>query len=86
MSKPAKQTKAAPARHACFDAIDAQLKEHNARLAFALVYGLDEGPTQLKARLMVSTEKLDKSKRQRRSIPAVVAIHCPFCGTKLTED
>lgn len=64
--------------HECFEKFDKALAEKNGRLAFAFTLSdkLDLG-----MRLLIATEKLDKTKR--KAVPAVMASYCPFCGTKL---
>ena len=64
--------------HDCFEKFDAKLAEHNGRLAIGLQVTKTMG---LKARLLIATEKIDKSKRG--PVPSVMASYCPFCGVKL---
>lgn len=64
--------------HYCFEKFDAMLVERNGRLAF----GLQVTETlDLNARLLIATEKIDKTKR--KPVPSVMASFCPFCGVKL---
>jgi len=63
----------------CLSKIDANLAEHNGRLAVALT--LSKDLKIIGARLLIATEKIDKAKRKR--LPAVMASFCPFCGASL---
>jgi hypothetical protein len=64
--------------HDCFDKLDAHLANHNGRLAMGLQITEKMG---LKARLLIATEKVDKTKR--KPVPSVMASFCPFCGVNL---
>lgn len=61
----------------CVKKFDEYLKPHNGRIAVGLqvTESLD-----LRPRLLVATEKIDKSKR--KAVPSVMASYCPFCGEK----
>lgn len=61
----------------CIKKIDAELKDHNGRIALAILLPA-EGSNALRSRVLVRTEKLDANKR--KSVPAVMASYCPFCG------
>lgn len=67
-------------KHECFVRINERLAEDNARLAVGFV--ITESMS-LQSRLLVATEKIDKSRR--KAPPSVVASYCPFCGVKLEE-
>jgi hypothetical protein len=64
--------------HDCFNKFDEHLHAHNGRLAMGLQVTEKMG---LRARLLIATEKIDKSKR--KTVPSVMASFCPFCGVKL---
>jgi len=63
----------------CIAEFDAKLKDHNGKIAQAILMRDDK----LIARLLVQTEKLDAKKR--KPVPAVVATFCPFCGERLAD-
>lgn len=62
----------------CIKKFDEKLVEHNGRLAMAMQVTETLG---LRARLLIATEKIDKTKR--KPVPAVMASFCPFCGEKM---
>lgn len=64
----------------CAKEMDNKLKDHNGRLAMAILMPA-AGSNCLRARLLVQTEKLDKMKR--KPVPSVMASYCPFCGESL---
>ena len=64
--------------HDCFQKFDEKLAEHNGRLGMGLQVTED---LDLKTRLLIATEKIDKTKR--KPVPSVMASFCPFCGVKL---
>jgi len=63
----------------CNENLDAKLKEHNGRIALAILMPVS-GSNKFRARVLVQTEKLDKGKR--KPVPNVIATYCPFCGEK----
>jgi hypothetical protein len=65
----------------CVNKFNEKLASHNGRIAMALTMSKDL--SEMRARLLVQTEKIDKSKR--KPIPAVMASYCPFCGEKDNE-
>ena len=67
--------------HQCFVKLNERLAEDNARLAMGFM--ITESMS-LRSRLLVATEKIDKSKR--KAPPSVVASYCPFCGEKLGDE
>lgn len=62
----------------CIKEVNSQLAEHNGKLAIA--FGLTADMASMKMRLMIATEKVDKTKR--KPVPALTASFCPFCGEK----
>lgn len=64
--------------HECFKKFNEALIQQNGRLAMALQVTETMG---LRERLLVATEKIDKTKR--KPVPMVTASFCPFCGAKL---
>ncbi len=65
----------------CVKNMDAHLKDHNAQLAFGFQ---TTKSMNLVSRLLVGTEKIDKTKR--KPLPHVMASFCPFCGVKMNEE
>lgn len=63
----------------CIAEFDAKLKDHNGKIAQAILLR----GNALIARLLVQTEKLDTKKR--KPVPALIASYCPFCGEKVTD-
>lgn len=61
----------------CFETVNASLAQQNGRLAVAFQI---TGELGVRSRLLVATEKIDKTKR--KSPPTVAANFCPFCGEK----
>jgi len=45
--------------------------------------GVIEADMSVVGRLLIKTEKVDKSKR--KPLPAVWAAYCPFCGVKAAD-
>lgn len=64
--------------HPCFGEFNKELAKHNLKLSMGIQITQGLG---LKSRLLVATEKIDKSKRKPG--PSVMASFCPFCGIKL---
>lgn len=62
----------------CVKKFDEALAPRNGRIAMAIQVTQD---LDLRARLLVKTEKIDSSKR--KPVPDVMASYCPFCGVKL---
>lgn len=61
----------------CIERMNGSLAQHNGRIAVAIQI---TPSMDLRSRLIVQTEKLDKSRR--KPVPTVVATYCPFCGEK----
>ncbi len=61
----------------CMKLVNEKLAAHNGRLATGFQMTANMG---IKMRLLLATEKLDKTKR--KPVPSVTASYCPFCGTK----
>ena len=61
----------------CMKQVNERLAAHNGRLATGFQITAD---MSIKMRLLLATEKLDKTKR--KPVPSVWASYCPFCGTK----
>ncbi len=61
----------------CMRLVNEKLSAHNGRLSTGFQITPDMG---IKMRLLLATEKLDKTKR--KPVPSVTASYCPFCGTK----
>jgi hypothetical protein len=61
----------------CIDRINAKLKERNTELSTCF----DLENTTAGHRLLVGTNKIDRSKRGRPVL--AVATFCPFCGEKM---
>lgn len=64
----------------CIEEVNARLAPYNGMLAFGFTA---QGNNSMHGKLLIQTEKLDRSKRA--SIPVVAATYCPFCGSKLEE-
>lgn len=64
----------------CMKLVNETLAAHNGRLATGFQITEDMG---VKMRLLLATEKLDKTKR--KPVPSVTAAYCPFCGSKAEE-
>jgi len=62
---------------ACVKKVNEQLAQVNGQLAIGFGVTKDMG---IITRLIIGTEKKDKSKRSKP--PIVSATFCPFCGTK----
>lgn len=65
----------------CMKSVNEKLAAHNGRLATAFQITGDMG---VRMRLLLATEKLDKTKR--KAVPSVTASYCPFCGVKATGE
>ena len=65
----------------CVKRFDEWLSPHNGRIAMAMQVTEE---MDLRARLCIATEKLDKSKR--KPVPLVMANYCPFCGEKMVPN
>ncbi len=65
----------------CEKELNKVLAEKNGRLAVALQI---TETMDLRSRLCIATEKIDKTKR--KPLPTVVANYCPFCGEILADD
>lgn len=61
----------------CVKQVNEKLAQHNGQLAVGFGITADMGVI---TRLLIGTEKKDKSKRTRP--PVVSATFCPFCGVK----
>jgi len=66
-------------KHPCFEMFNQHLAPHNSQLAMGIQITETMG---LKARLLIATEKIDKTRRSKTA-PSVMANFCPFCGEKL---
>ena len=66
----------------CVQKMNEALEPMNGRLAIAL--GFSPDMSKMTSRLIVATEKIDKSKR--KPAPTAVASFCPFCGVKLQTE
>ena len=64
----------------CIDKVNRHLAEHNTRVSAAL--GIDDEMNMI-GRLIVATEKIDKRKKESRTMTATF---CPFCGVVLGHD
>jgi len=65
----------------CIKQMDDALEAHNGKLSVGFGVTQDMG---LVMRLMIGTEKIDKTKR--KPVPYVYAAFCPFCGESMTSD
>lgn len=66
----------------CVSEMNERLKDHNGRVSIAILMPA-AGHNNLRARVLVQTEKLDRAKRKK--LPSVIATYCPFCGEKATD-
>jgi len=67
---------------ACNNVINEKLKLHNAKLAGA--FSIDAG--KLEGHSIIITTETTTPGRRRKSVPLVLASHCPFCGEKLQKE
>lgn len=62
----------------CLTLVNEQLAARNGRVATGFLMTPD---MDVKLRVLVATEKLDKAKR--KPVPPLSAAFCPFCGQKV---
>ena len=62
----------------CTEEMNTKLEPHGGRLAMG--FAIRKSDMTMFGRLLIQTEKNDKSKRN--PLPVVFASYCPFCGAK----
>lgn len=68
--------------HTCFEQVDTQLKEHNARLDLHLQMNFKTGVGT--SVLCMPLVKINT--KIRRPLPLLVCTYCPVCGKKLGDE